>query len=410
MYDNFIYWLTNVAYAPLRDSAYDLIIVESGETFRALDYSGLPSGLAPSLTPAQLAVLQQNGTPANPADDRPVLGYVNVAVTDHNRAFWDFAWVVPDEIANPDVGSVQPGAPYWLSGALGEARGPRAAGDLPAPDNPDQTIYGPVVDFVSPAPAGQTSWTQIVVDQALAVFDAGYDGVFLDDVSRYYLTGGVVGGTTLAERADAMIALVNTVAAALDAAADAAGRPDPLIAINGDAYITWNNGTPVSAGDAAFFDAVDLLLMENLFTTAPYALDAAATLWAGQAQILSVEWQDTLQAPGAYDAFAETRGILTHIPDDAGYDEFTPLPGGPAPAAEYTVIVGTWTADNITGTPGDDLLLGQGGADRLFGMGGDDRMIGGARPDRIVPGAGQDRLWHGDGPAGLLDADELMWL
>jgi endo-alpha-1,4-polygalactosaminidase (GH114 family) len=400
MIQNFLYWLTDIRAGQLRQSDYDLIVVETGQTFR----DDPEYGLSATLTPRQLRLVQQNDTPGDASDDRPVLGYVNIAVTDHYRDYWQDWWVTPDEIllegelpANGDVGTVHPDAPKWLSNPLGEARGPRAGGDLPAPDNPDETIYGPIVDYVNETqnPDGSwdpDSWHAIVIAQAEAVINAGYDGVFLDDISRYYLNGGNVGDTSLIDRAEATMALVNDVADAIHAI-----NPDAFVAINGGVYLRWDNGQGVTAEETAFFDNVDFVLLENLFTTEAYALADAVTNFSDHTTVLSVEWQDTLQAPGAYAQFASDQGFLTHIPDDPGYDEFTPLPSDPPPAPEFNVIIGTWQGEEIIGTSGADVIYAMDGDDTVRGKGGDDTILGLDGDDLLFGGKGRDLLIGGDG-------------
>ncbi len=381
MVENFIYWLTDPDVTELDNSAYELMVIETSVT---TEYEAV-------LTAAELAQLQTAGTPGT-ADDRTVLGYVNVAVTDHNRSYWNPNWVSGADPANPDVGTPTDDAPDWLVNALGTARGPVGNGEVEDPNNPGETIYGPIVDFTDP------EWQQIVIDQAVAVVQAGYDGVFLDDVGRYFLSDGDAGrAIALAERAEAMMALVNAVSDAVSAV-----NADAQVYINSDAYMTWNNGDTVTATEAAFMQNVDGILMENLFNTAPYALTAAADVWTGHANILSVEWQDTLRDPGAYAQFTASLDIATHVPDEASYDDFTPLPTD-TPEPEYSVIVGTWQGEVIHGTEGDDLIFALGGDDTVYGGGGNDTIIGGDGSDMLVGGDGDDVLIGGNAP------DDFVW-
>ncbi|MGH1412870.1 MAG: hypothetical protein ACRBB0_05225 [Pelagimonas sp.] len=381
MIENFIYWLTDPDVIELDTSAYEFVVIESGVT----------SIYGAQLSLAELTQLQTAGTPGTD-DDRTVLGYVNVAVTDHNRTYWNPFWVSGADPSNPDVGTPTANAPAWLVNALGTARGPVGHGEIEDPNNPGQTIYGPIVDFTDP------DWQQIVIDQAVAIVQAGYDGVFLDDVGRYYLSDGDVGQSIpLAERTEAMMELVNAVSDAISAI-----NPDALVYINSDAYMTWNNGDDVTAAEADFMQNVDGILMENLFNTAPYALTAAADVWTGHANILSVEWEDTLRDPGAYAHFSTSLGITTHVPNEASYDDFTPLPTS-VPEPEYTVIVGTWQGEVIHGTEGDDLIFALGGDDTVYGGGGNDTIIGGDGNDMLVGGDGNNVLIAGAPP------DEFVW-
>ena len=181
--------LVNFTAASLAATGAELLIVESGVT----------GNYGPTLTPTQLASLEAQG--------RQVLGYVNTSVTDATRAYWNPAWVTPTNPAEPDVGVISPSAPAWLRNNFGTV-------DFnPAYPGPEAIL----VDYRDPA------WRALVVAQAVAVVQAGFDGVFLDDVGRYFQAGYAGDGydPTLA---DSMMALVLEVASAIRAIdADASG-------------------------------------------------------------------------------------------------------------------------------------------------------------------------------------------
>lgn len=379
MFERFVYWLSEVTPEPLFDTPYDLIVLETGVT----------SVYGPVMSGEALSLIQSNGT-TGIADDRTVLGYVNVAITDHRRDWWQQVWVdAPDVEGNGDVGTPTALAPDWLATPLGEARGPVAEFDVPAPDNPEETIYGPIVDFVRDDP--DMPWRDLVIDQAVAVIEAGYDGVFLDDVGRYYIDEGVNAGTTLGERAEAMQALVIAVADAVRAVDE-----DAFVAINSGAYLIWDNGDDGDSQlDQAFLASVDALLMENLSNENRSTWEDAVTFFLPGTTFLSVEWADTLMDPEGYAAWATELGILTHVPDDAGYDEYTPIASDPAPGPG--AINGTDASEEIFGTEGDDLIFAGAGDDTIHGLGGNDTIIGGAGDDVILAGAGNDSVEGGDG-------------
>ena len=66
MIENFVYWLTDIRAGKLRQSDYDLIVVETGHTLR----DNPEYGLSTTLTPRQLRLVQQNDTAGDASDDR----------------------------------------------------------------------------------------------------------------------------------------------------------------------------------------------------------------------------------------------------------------------------------------------------------------------------------------------------
>ncbi len=60
-------------------------------------------------------------------------------------------------------------------------------------------------------------------------------------------------------------------------------------------------------------------------------------------------------------------------------------------------VIGTATADSLTGDHRDNVLIGGGGDDRLRGNDGDDPLDGGSGADRIDGGDGNDTVGAGDG-------------
>lgn len=69
------------------------------------------------------------------------------------------------------------------------------------------------------------------------------------------------------------------------------------------------------------------------------------------------------------------------------------------------VLVGTRTADTISGSGGDDTISGKAGRDRLYGDSGADTVSGGAGPDDVFGGKGADDLFGNGGDDYLNSAD-----
>lgn len=388
--------LVNFTATSLAATGAQLLIVESGVTG--------PWGT--TLTPAQLASLEAQG--------RQVLGYVNTSVTDASRSYWNNAWVTPTNPAEPDVGVVQPGAPAWLQNNFG---GVDFNAGYPGPE-------AILVDYREP------NWRALVVAQAVAVVQAGFDGVFLDDVGRYF-QAGYAGGSYDATLADSMMALVVEVATAIRAI-DA----DAKVVINSGVYIGWDS----SGGTGAqlyqdYLAALDGVLIENQYVTevnpvAPNVLSDAAALFPG-VDILPLENRATGLDVEGFLQFAGAAGMLPYISPDETYGLTAPAPelgsvsgdvwvgaagrahlmgglGGNdnlTGAAKADEIYGHAGNDTLSGLGGHDVLGGGAGNDQISGGGGNDTLIGGADQDRLNGGAGNDQLAGGAGNDTLTGGD-----
>lgn len=373
-FSSFALQFTGFTAASLSATAADLLIVEAGVTST--------SGQA-SLTATELGQLAAEG--------RKVIGYVNTSVTDHNRAYWQTGWISPsgDE---PDVGVVSPTAPAWLKNNLGTV-------DFDAAHpGPEATL----VDYRDP------DWRAHVIAQAVAVVQAGFHGVFLDDVARYYeaaQAGGGFDGTL----ADSMMALVIEVAAAVRAV-----NPDAVVVVNSGVYI----GGDSAAGTASqlFADykaAIDGVLIENQYASEvdpapPNVLSDAQANFAG-IDILALENAASGLDRMGFLAFAATKGLLPYVSPNEGYGQFATAPqidwdgvhylaGSPLQSnvlfglGGADILQGGAGADTALGGIGNDQLLGLGGADLLQGEDGDDTVAGGEGSDRLYGGAGRDSL------------------
>ncbi len=177
--------------ARLAATGADLIITESG----------IASG-AQTLSRADLAALAAAG--------QTVLAYVNTSVTDASRSYWDAGWVTPTNPSNGDIGTINPTAPAWLTGNLGGVEFDAANA------GPDALI----VDYRN------ADWRALLIARAVAQVRAGYGGVFLDDVGRYFEAGH--NGTTFDRTlAGSMMRLIVDVAPAVREV-----HPNAVIVVN----------------------------------------------------------------------------------------------------------------------------------------------------------------------------------
>ena len=335
--------------ANLARTGADLLIVESALTLR---------GAPPTLTASEIAALQAEG--------QRVIAYVNSSVTDHGRLWWRGAWVTPDPAAGePDVGTVSPRAPTWLRNNLGLVD---FAAEADGPPQPEAIL----VDYTHP------EWQALVIRQALMQVRAGYDGVFLDDVARYY-EAGLANRSQAAELADAMMRLVIAVSDAIRAE-----NPEAMLVVNSGVYILGD-----STGDPALIAryraALDGMLIENHFLSASVLQDAALAF--PDAAILPLESHLGFAAQGRLLASAITSGMLPYITPSEAYADFATTP-----------VLGTNGADRLTAAAGVAHLMAVGsGADRLTGAGKADRIWGHQGADTLAGRAGSDTLAGGAG-------------
>lgn len=315
-------------YDALLNSSLDLFITEG-------DADNSPFIIA-SITDARVAALQAQG--------RTIVGYVNVAVTDANRAYWQDSWT--NAGSNPrhedDLNPVSASAPTWLQ-------------------NRPTNSFGILVDFTDPA------WQQIVIDQAVALVGRGYAGVFLDDVGAYFAIGNATGGTAEIRRlADEMSEFVARIKAAIVEI-----NPDAYLVTNCDPYLITNvtNDARGTAAAVAYLNAVDAHLLENPSLT---TLEYSANTLAGETILIL----QNDQAPTTTVSEAWQYGVLYRSPT-AAYNQF-----------------GTF---RYQATDGNDVLTGGNGPNRIDGLGGSDTISGGAGNDNLTGGSGDDTLNGGDG-------------
>ena len=360
-------------FSEISNSDRELHIIESGNT---------SDSIGNTLSPQQLQTLEDQG--------RTIIGYVNLAVPDANRSYWDDSWVTPSA-ADPtdlDYGTINPNAPAWLQNHLSVATGPETGGD---------GNYGYIVDY------RDEDWQQIVVDQAVELMEFGYDGLFLDDLGRYY-SAFVDSALTIEEAANGLMALVNRVA--FEALMI---NPQAYLVVNGGAYLGWDSGG--GAIWEQFREYTDALMMENQYLESTDR-DANDPWGAAQTNFgpttnpdgidyLSVEGAYNLpdaQAEADYETWGDTNGILTFVAVTDAYNtrpEAGTFTDGDLPPP--TNQTGDGTDEIILGTTGEDTLSGMGGADTIFGGESADAIDGGPGDDTIMPGTGADGVTLGAG-------------
>ncbi|MDJ0820527.1 MAG: endo alpha-1,4 polygalactosaminidase [Paracoccaceae bacterium] len=360
----FIFNLANPDFDTLAPRTGDLVIIETGSDSR----------FGQTLTTTQVAALQDQG--------RTVIGYLNVAVTDHARLYWEpdpgDDWVAEIDPGNPDVGPVNPGAPDWLVNNHGFAT------------DGGTTTFGYIVDYTDP------DWQARVIAEAVhlvtpvAQGGLGYDGVFLDDVGRYFDAAENDTSYDPQQAARDMIDFVNAIAAAVRAVS-----PDAYIAINGGAYIGWDSGEPTSADTLAFFDNVDALLLENQFGEAWVDVLNNATHWAGGQDFLAIEHSGH-SIPADFAAWARDNGVVPYVVADDDYDDVPPITPGQGSAGP-DLITGGDGPNWLDGLDGNDRITGLGGDDELFGRKGSDTLTGGNGADTLLGGFGADELFGNNG-------------
>ncbi|PYF11775.1 uncharacterized protein (TIGR01370 family) [Rhodobacter viridis] len=331
---------SDVDVAQVIASGVDLFITEGGaETNFA----------ASAITEAELAQMQAAGV--------RVVAYVNLAVTDSGRPYWDPAWTD----TGTDTGTPTGAAPDWLRDQ---------------PPNP----WGYVVDFTDP------DWQQIVIAQAVDLVTQGFDGVFLDDLAQYFVTGAT--GLTISEQASAMMTLVSEVTEAIRAV-----NPEAMVVVNGTPYVVSDAvGGSASAVSTAFLADIDAMLFETYWgisNTEAAAIAYAQAVIGPHAQMLALDYGGTALQNALVAAYASTHGFLPYLAADASYSG----PGAIAlPGAGNDSGLGTNLADTLAMGAGDDSLDGRGGNDRLSGESGNDSLTGGAGNDRLLGGTGNDLL------------------
>ena len=114
----------------------------------------------------------------------------------------------------------------------------------------------------------------------------GYDGLFLDDVGRFYDAQANDPAYGANQAADDMIAFVNEIANAIKAV-----NPDAYISINGGAYLGSDSTGGVATPDyQEFLTHIDGLLMENQFDPTTSGSTAWQAAFANYPSVHSVDY------------------------------------------------------------------------------------------------------------------------
>ena len=374
LFTSFALQFSNATAAGLAATGAQLLITESA--------LGITGG-TPPLSGAELASFAAAG--------KTVVAYVNTSVTDAARSYWNPAWVTATDPGEPDVGVVNAGAPAWLLNNLGGVDFATEPNGAPAADEAIR------VDYRDP------DWRALVIAQAVAQVQAGYGGVFLDDVGQYFAAGYRT-GIYDPSLADAMMTLVIDVAAAVRAV-----NPAAAVIVNSGVFIGGDSsGGTAGALFAAYKAAINGMVIENQFTTeaaGPGVLSAALAAYPGLS-VLALESAARGTDPGKLLEFAGNHpGLLPYVVPNEAYNSFVraPVLGG-ADADRLNGVAGV--ANLISGLGGDDRLLGKELNDSLYGNAGDDRLIGGAGQDVLDGGIGNDVLKGGLGADMLIGGED----
>jgi uncharacterized protein (TIGR01370 family) len=308
---------------------------------------GAPVSGTPELTDAEVADLRSAGT--------RVVGYVNAAVTDDNRPYWNAAWTANGS----DTGKVNPEAPDWLKTGV-------------------KNEFGIIADIRN------ADWRQLVIDQAVDLVTRGYSGVFLDDVAQYYALGQPA--ANVSAFADAMLMLVTDVKTAIRAV-----NSEAVVIVNASPYIV-TDATGGATGSAAtdFLASADAMLLESYFgiNRAPEkaAVQHALETIKPHMPVLAMEFGGTPYQNYLYEQQAAALGIIAGMSASSAYDQFA-----------TTSASSTEGDDTLKGTYGSEVIMALAGDDRISAGAGDDTVYGGVGNDRISGGSGADTMYGSSG-------------
>src|SRR5436190_113030 len=332
--------LSTVNFTAISTSTFDLFITEGAPL--------APGGGFPAITDTQVAQLRGQG--------RTVVGYVNVAVTDDARYYWNSSWTSNGH----DTGTpIQGQAPSWLDQAV------------PLDFDLDNHQDALIVEYWDPA------WQQIVIDQAVALVQRGYSGVYLDNVATYFagepllILQSVTPAPLTYDQAWSRGILytapntgynsLGTFAYPATAGADnlAGGDgPNQISGLGGNDYLNGGAGADTLSGNGGD----DIFIVDN----------------AGDVTVeASGQGRDVVYASVNYSLAAGSHiEVLSTISQAA---------------ATAMTLIGNELVNEIYGNAGANFIDGGGGADYLAAFGGDDIYIVDAAGDVVAEAASEGR-------------------
>ncbi len=277
-----------------------------------------------------------------------LIGYLDVAKVNDYTGEWNPAWT-SNHLAS---GTPTAAAPSWLEGA--------------DPNFPNARL----VDFSA------AGWLAVLEARIKTMIDQGFQGVFLDDVVRYFARG--TAHSDVAAEARNMRDLIVTLRGyANDYITGKGGNPSAFaFIVNGAPYIlsdgTSDGSADNAAQDSAYLHAINGFLAENYFSSnSTAAIQKAADVFGSQGiTLLSTDTGQTTQAAQVQTMEnAVNADFLPYVTPATAYDSF-----GPAFVPGF--------GSNLT--LGNDLLSGGDGNDTLVGGRGNDMLDGGTGVDTAV--------------------------
>jgi Ca2+-binding RTX toxin-like protein len=319
----------------LQQNNHDLLIINSA---RVIINAG-PNHSETLWTAAQIANIGSNG--------KLVIGYLDLTKINDYVGFWNESWT-SNGLA---TGALTGAAPSWL-GAI---------------DTADTRLIN--LDD----PNWVAGVTPLFKARIAEMIGQGFDGIFFDDVVRYFVDQNVpLSQNNAREVRDLIIDLAEYARDLVRSTQGAAAADRFAIIVNGAPSIVIDSlSDPATA--ARYYNAIDAILAENyLSTNNQNGISRALADFASQG-ILTLS-ADTGIAAGAAQTALEQRGEA---------NGFIPT----------TVSGPNYDGDTTRYTP---ILGAQNGNDTLFGGGGNDRLAGGLGNDMMHGGAGNDIYYFDD--------------
>lgn len=262
---------SNVNPSQIIDANLDLFITEGGPG---------TNFAASAISQEALQQVQDSGT--------RVMAYVNVAVTDDSRPYWDSAWTSDGS----DTGEITDAAPAWLRG--------QPSGE-----------FGRVVDFSDP------DWQAIVTDQAVELVQSGFDGVLLDDFAQYFASGATP--LSIPQQATAMMQFAIDIDQAIRQV-----NPDAALIVNGSPFVVTDAvGGANSQTSVQFLEAIDGMLLESAFgingVEQTDAIQQAQNFILPFTDVLALEFGGSPAENFAFASEAQERGFVPFNASDASF-------------------------------------------------------------------------------------------